>query len=73
MGCSHANGLHIACKAVIELVPSPNWQSGVHRRRQWGYVDLSFPTMPCRKGRLASRKVAPEYRKVEFSGEASPA
>ena len=27
MGCSHANGLHVTCEAVIMEAPSLEWQS----------------------------------------------
>ena len=27
MGCLHANGLHVTCKAVIMVAPSLEWQS----------------------------------------------
>ena len=69
MGCSHANGSHTSpAKAVIELVPSAkplNWQSAsiVHVS---GDMRIASPTMPFQKGRPASRKVAPEWRKVEL-------
>ena len=27
MGCSHANGLHVTCEAVIMVAPSLDWKS----------------------------------------------
>ena len=66
MGCSHANGSHVTCKAVIDLVPSLNWQESARPSPTSVGICGSLSTMPCRKGRPASRKVAPEWRKVDF-------
>ena len=75
MGCSHANGLYVTCKAVIMVAPpgQPGVAVCVSITDVGGEVRVAYHTMTCRRGRPASRKVAPEGRRGEFSGEVSPA
>ena len=71
MGCSHANGSHITCKAVIMVAPSLEWQSASIADVGGEVRVASHNDVPERTTGFTQSR--PGGQEVEFSGEVSPA